>query len=241
MVGFLMARVGRRRIHFVGLCTQFLLLVVVGSLAFAGTKASVWAIGGALIAFTFVYDFTVGPVTYALVSELSSTRLKAKTIVLARAAYNASNIFVNVMTNYQLNSAAWNWSAKAAYLWAGTCGLSAVWVFFRLPEPKGWCPPPLLSCPLRLRSQSDRKCVTQIGPTRSWISCSKTGFRPASLRGPRSTRTRMRQRGSKMFPLGGRRLANKRRAPDAGPVTSPQTLYNTPLNTSMLLAQECGK
>ncbi|RYP80610.1 hypothetical protein DL770_006158 [Monosporascus sp. CRB-9-2] len=132
----LMSRVGRRMIHFGGLCSQLVLLVIVGSSSFAGTNASVWAIGGLLIAFTFVYDFTVGPVTYSLVSELSSTRLKAKTIVLARVAYNASNIFVNVMTNYQLNTGAWNWGARTAYFWAGTCLLCTVWVFFRLPEPK---------------------------------------------------------------------------------------------------------
>jgi SP family general alpha glucoside:H+ symporter-like MFS transporter len=133
---FLMARIGRRKIHFGGLCCQFLLLVIVGSLSFARTNASVWAIAGMLIIFTFTYDFTVGPVTYSLISELSSTRLKAKTIVLARAGYNASNIFVNVMTNYQLSSSAWNWGARAAFFWAGTCLLSCVWVYFRLPEPK---------------------------------------------------------------------------------------------------------
>ncbi len=134
---FLMSRVGRRKIHFGGLCAQLTLLLIVGCLSFGKTKASVWAIGAMLIVFTFVYDFTVGPVTYSLVSELSSTRLKAKTIVLARAAYNASNIFVNVMTNYQLGSAAWNWGARTAFFWAGSCFLSAIWVYFRLPEPKG--------------------------------------------------------------------------------------------------------
>ncbi|KAK4223893.1 general substrate transporter [Podospora fimiseda] len=134
---FLMSRVGRRRVHFAGLVTQFILLVTVGCLSFGKNSASVWAIGALLIIFTFVYDFTIGPVTYCLISELSSTRLKAKTIVLARAAYNASNIFVNVMTNYQLSSTAWNWGARTAFFWAGTCLLSAVWVFFRLPEPKG--------------------------------------------------------------------------------------------------------
>jgi SP family general alpha glucoside:H+ symporter-like MFS transporter len=133
---FLMAKIGRRKIHFGGLCCQFLLLVIVGSLSFAETNASVWVIAGMLIVFTFTYDFTVGPVTYSLISELSSTRLKAKTIVLARAAYNASNIFVNVMTNYQLSSSAWNWGARAAFFWAGTCLLSCIWVYFRLPEPK---------------------------------------------------------------------------------------------------------
>ncbi|KAI1453835.1 sugar transporter [Annulohypoxylon moriforme] len=134
---FLMSRVGRRTIHFGGICCQLLILIIVGSLSFSSSNGSVWAIGAMLIVFTFVYDFTVGPVTYSLISELSSTRLKAKTIVLARAGYNASNIFVNVMTNYQLSSTAWNWGAKTAYFWAGTCLLSAVWVFFRLPEPKG--------------------------------------------------------------------------------------------------------
>ncbi|KAI2774488.1 sugar transporter [Daldinia loculata] len=134
---FLMSRMGRRTIHFSGLCCQLLILIIVGSLSFPGTNGSVWAIGGMLIVFTFVYDFTVGPVTYSLISELSSTRLKAKTIVLARVAYNASNIFVNVMTNYQLSSTAWNWGAKTAFFWAGTCLISSIWVFFRLPEPKG--------------------------------------------------------------------------------------------------------
>ncbi|RGP60897.1 mfs transporter, sp family, general alpha glucoside:h+ symporter [Fusarium sporotrichioides] len=133
---FLMARVGRRTIHFSGLCTQLVILIIVGSLSFSNNNGSVWAIGAMLIVFTFVYDFTVGPVTYSLISELSSTRLKAKTIVMARAAYNASNIFVNVMTNYQLSSTAWNWGARTAYFWAGTCLLSAIWVYFRLPEPR---------------------------------------------------------------------------------------------------------
>ena len=134
---FLMSKLGRRTIHFGGLCMQLILLVIVGSLSFGPGNSYVWAIGAMLIVFTFVYDFTVGPVTYSLISELSSTRLKAKTIVLARAAYNASNIFVNVMTNYQLSETAWKWGAKSAYFWAGTCFISAVWVFFRLPEPKG--------------------------------------------------------------------------------------------------------
>ena len=123
---FLMSRVGRRRIHFSGLCCQFTLLIIVGSLSFATSNGPVWGIGALLILFTFVYDFTVGPVTYSLISELSSTRLKAKTIVLARAAYNTSNIFVNVMTNYQLSDTAWDLGAKASFFWAGSCLISAI-------------------------------------------------------------------------------------------------------------------
>lgn len=133
----LMQHFGRRTIHFSGGCILFLILIIVGSCSFAGTEASNWAIGAVLIVFVFVYDFTIGPVTYSIVSEMSSTRLKAKTIVLARALYNISNIVVNVLTNYQLGEANWAWGAKTAFFWAGTCGCVVVWVYFRLPEPKG--------------------------------------------------------------------------------------------------------
>ena len=36
-----------------------------------------------------------------------------------------------------LNPTAWNWSGKAGYIWGGFCFISATWVYFRLPEPKG--------------------------------------------------------------------------------------------------------
>lgn len=134
---FLMQKLGRRTIHFSGACTLFVLLIIVGSCSFAGNDASNWAIGAVLIVFVFVYDFTIGPVTYSIVAEMPSTRLKSKTINLARALYNISNIVVNVLTNYQLGSGGWVWGAKTAYFWAGTCGCVVVWVYFRLPEPKG--------------------------------------------------------------------------------------------------------
>jgi SP family general alpha glucoside:H+ symporter-like MFS transporter len=136
---FLMSVAGRRTLHVCGLASLFILLIITGSLSFAPEEnnAAKWAIGVMLIIFTFCYDFTVGPVTYSLVSELSSTRLKAKTIVLARCLYNISNIVVNVLTNYQLSNTAWDWGARCAYFWAGTCVVCFVWAFFRLPEPKG--------------------------------------------------------------------------------------------------------
>ncbi|GMF68177.1 MFS alpha-glucoside transporter [Aspergillus flavus] len=136
---YLMTIAGRRTLHLAGLTSLFTLLIITGSLSFApdSNSGAKWAIGVMLIIFTFCYDFTIGPVTYCLVSELSSTRLKAKTIVLARAGYNISNIVVNVLTNYQLNDTAWDWSSRSAYFWAGTCLVCLVWSFFRMPEPKG--------------------------------------------------------------------------------------------------------
>lgn len=138
---FMMHRAGRRTLYLNGSIALCCLLLIIGftSLAPASNQASRWAIGSMLLLFTFIYDFTVGPVCYSLVAEVSSTRLRAKTIVLARNLYNIGGIVVNILTTYELTPtpSGWGWGAKSAFFWAGMCFLMVIWIFFRLPEPKG--------------------------------------------------------------------------------------------------------
>lgn len=80
---FLMSRVGRRRLYLVGLIGMFIMLVVIGGMGWISKEntGSQWAIGAMLLCYTALYDSTVGPVCYCLVAEISSTRLRAKTVV----------------------------------------------------------------------------------------------------------------------------------------------------------------
>ncbi|KAK9482230.1 putative sugar transporter [Lipomyces starkeyi] len=136
---FLMSRFGRRTIYLGGLVIADVLLLVIGltSIAPASNSRASWAIGSLLLVFIFVYDTTIGPVTYSLVSEMPSTRLRPKAIVLARNLYIFCSIINGVITPYMLNPTAWNWRAKTGFFWAGSCSLCLVWAYFRLPEPKG--------------------------------------------------------------------------------------------------------
>ena len=134
---FLMGTFGRRSIYIFGACALMGLLLIIAFTSFSHTVGADWAIGSMLLIFTFTYDLTVGPVCYSLVSEISSTRLRAKSIVLARNLYNIGGIISNIITNYQLTSTAWNWGAKSGFFWAGSCLIFTVWMYFRLPEPKG--------------------------------------------------------------------------------------------------------
>ena len=135
----LMTRWGRRTLYVAGLAILNVLLLIVGfiSLANANNKGASWATGSMLLVYTFFYDSTIGPVCYSLVSELSSTRLRTKTIVLSRNLYNVFSIVNGVIFPYMLNPTAWNWRGKAGFFWAGTCALCLLWAYFRLPEPKG--------------------------------------------------------------------------------------------------------
>ena len=136
---FLMAKFGRRTLYLAGLICLDILLLIIGfvALAPASNTAAPWVIGSMLIIYTFTYDFTIGPVCYCLVAEISSTRLRSKTIVLARNLYNVIGIFNNIITPRMINPTAWDWRAKAGFFWAGFCTLSLIWTYFRLPEPKG--------------------------------------------------------------------------------------------------------
>lgn len=136
---FLMGRAGRRTLYLAGQLLMLVMLLTIGCASFAGREnvAAQWAIGSMLLLYTFTYDSTVGPVCYSLVSELTSTRLRTKSVVLARNMYNITGITTNIMTPRMLNPSAWNWGAKAGFFWAGTCLLCAIWTYFRLPEPKG--------------------------------------------------------------------------------------------------------
>ncbi|EFY88106.1 hypothetical protein J3458_021291 [Metarhizium acridum] len=136
---FLMGRWGRRTLYLGGQTIMCILLLAIGCTAFAGKEnaAAQWAIGSMLLVYTFTYDATVGPVCYSLVAELTSTRLRTKSVVLARNCYNIVGIVTNIITPRMLNPTAWNWGAKAGFFWTGTCLACAIWTYWRLPEPKG--------------------------------------------------------------------------------------------------------
>ncbi|KAI7016358.1 hypothetical protein KC355_g4014, partial [Hortaea werneckii] len=114
-----------------------LVLVIIGFMGIASTPGAQWAVAAMMLLFTFIYDATVGPVCYSLVAELASTRLRNKTVVLARNLYNITGIVANILTPHMLNPDSWNWGAKAGFFWGGACAVCALWTFFRLPEPKG--------------------------------------------------------------------------------------------------------
>lgn len=99
------------------------------------STAESWTAGTMVLLLSTTANLAVGPVVYTIVSEIPSTRLRAKSIILARNAYNAINIaFINVVSYRQLNPAEWNWGPKTAFFWAGTNAIFTAWIFFRLRE-----------------------------------------------------------------------------------------------------------
>ena len=101
------------------------------------STATSWTAGTMVLLLSATADFSVAPVVYTIVSEIPSTRLRARSIILARNAYNILNLsFVNVISYRQFNPDAWNWGPKACFFWAGINLLMNLYLYFRLRKYK---------------------------------------------------------------------------------------------------------
>lgn len=134
-VWFLFPQIGRRTIYLWGLASCFVLEMVIGGLGMpTPNKATSWTTGALIIVFYAVYSLSVGPLSYILGFEISSTRLRSKTAVLGRNAYHLGSVLNNTPTTYMINSTAWGWRGKTGFFWGGFCLLLWIWTYFRLPE-----------------------------------------------------------------------------------------------------------
>lgn len=135
----LLSYFGRRTLYATGIAMASACLLVVGIFS-AATNASTggsWAQVAFVLVWKLIYSMTIGPICYAIISETSAVRLRAKTVVIARNTYAVTEIVANVLNPYMLNPIEWNWKGKAGFFWAGTAALTATWSYFRLPETKG--------------------------------------------------------------------------------------------------------
>ncbi|KAF7350122.1 Maltose permease [Mycena venus] len=105
--------------------------------AYSKSNAAKWAAGALLVALNFAYNATLGAVCYVIIAEVGSTRLRAKTIVLARCAYQLMNIICGIIVPRMLSPTAWNWGPKSGFFWFVSAALSGLYCWFRLPETMG--------------------------------------------------------------------------------------------------------
>uniref|UniRef100_A0A060TAD9 ARAD1D18106p n=1 Tax=Blastobotrys adeninivorans TaxID=409370 RepID=A0A060TAD9_BLAAD len=135
---FLMARFGRRPIYITGVFFMALFLFIIGCLDFGRTKieAIKWVQAVLAVLWLFVFSMSVGPVGWTVPSEVGATRLRQKTICLARICYYIITIVANCLQPYMINPTEWNWNGKTGFFWCGSATVTLIWCCFRLPETK---------------------------------------------------------------------------------------------------------
>lgn len=93
------------------------------------------AVLGILI--SFVYAGTLGPISYSIIAETSSVRLRALSTGVGRASYYIAEIPMIYLASQMLNPTGWNLAGKCGYVWGSTAVVCWVMAYFFLPELKG--------------------------------------------------------------------------------------------------------
>ncbi|KAI0116413.1 sugar porter family MFS transporter [Nemania sp. FL0031] len=133
------AQFGRRRIFNIGLSFCVILMFIIGILdTIPGRPSGVaWAESSLMLVWNGVYDLSVGPVTFVVLSECSATRVRSKTIAVATAIQAVVGIVMTVAIPYMINPDEANLQGKLGYYFGGLGSLCLVWSYFRVPETKG--------------------------------------------------------------------------------------------------------
>lgn len=135
---FLMPYFGRRTIYLYGMMSMALVLILIGIL---NVKASATGVGmaqaGLTLFWTFLFQLSVGQLGWAIPAEMGSTRLRQKTICLARNFYYIVGVVANILEAYFMNPTQWDLKGYTGFVWGGTALCTFIWAFFRLPESRG--------------------------------------------------------------------------------------------------------
>ena len=134
---FLTAWFGRRTIYLWGTATNITFLFILGICASVPTSASTNYAQACLgVIISFVFAGTMGPISYSIISETSSVRLRALSTGVGRAAYYVAEIPMIYLASQMLNSTGWNLAGKCGYVWGATACVCWMMAYFFLPELK---------------------------------------------------------------------------------------------------------
>ncbi|KAL3487035.1 hypothetical protein BJX62DRAFT_241433 [Aspergillus germanicus] len=135
---WLVTRVGHRNMYISSLAASTVLFLAVGGLQCAPDYYSrseiVWAQAGVMTVFMFIWGSGICPFATAIMSGVSSMRLRSRTIAVASAAQFATVILVQIVQTYLLNPDEAALQGYIGFIQGGFNLLLTVWVYLYTPD-----------------------------------------------------------------------------------------------------------
>ncbi len=135
---FLIKFIGRRPIVIGGAAAQgtSMMTFAIVAVAAPGSLAASKCLAAFVCLFIFSYGATWGAVSQVLLGELSSTKLRSKTVALATAAGWVSDILIICGIPYLLSADYANLGGKVGFIFGGCQIIVLLYSIFYIPETK---------------------------------------------------------------------------------------------------------
>jgi MFS transporter, SP family, general alpha glucoside:H+ symporter len=134
---WVLSRVGRRKAAMTSLLVSILLWTAIGIAGIWTGLTVAYFVAAALVTIIIVCGMGVWPAAYAIMGEVSSLAMRAKTQAIGGVVQQGSSAVMSVVLPYVYNPDAGNLGAKTGFLYIGLCALGVALTWFFVPEMKG--------------------------------------------------------------------------------------------------------
>jgi len=130
-------RLGRRPIFVWGMVACTVDTLLIGILSLIPGTGALWAMGIFTMVYMLVYQGGIGPLAYCIYAEISSARLRSKTVAWGVGVNQVSALIINVINPYLINPDEANLQGKVGWIFGGMGVIFTFWSWFGIPETGG--------------------------------------------------------------------------------------------------------
>lgn len=137
MSWYLVDRVGRRNLTFWGLFVLTIILFVMAGCAVLGTPSGLKGAVSMILVYCWWYNVTIGATAYTILCEVSTSRLRIKTIAIGLALQNALNTMWSFVLPYLFNPDKLDLGGRLGFIFGGLSVVCLVYLWVYQPETAG--------------------------------------------------------------------------------------------------------
>ncbi|KAG1726395.1 maltose permease [Suillus lakei] len=131
-------RFGRRFIFFWGMLACTTVLLLIGFISISHTQNARWTVAAFTIIYNFIYQtgiwLAVVPLGYVIFAEVSSAKLRSKTVALGIWVNSLCGMVVNIVVPVNPDQA--NLGGYVGFIFGGLAFAGTIWTWYFIPETK---------------------------------------------------------------------------------------------------------
>ncbi|KIK40403.1 hypothetical protein CY34DRAFT_24850 [Suillus luteus UH-Slu-Lm8-n1] len=129
-------RFGRRSVFFWGMLTCTTVLLLIGFISISHSQNARWTVAAFTIVYNFIYQTSIGPLGYVIFAEVSSAKLRSKTVALGIWVNSLFGMVVNIVVPYLVNPDQANLGGYVGFIFGGLAFTGTIWTWYFIPETK---------------------------------------------------------------------------------------------------------
>ncbi|EJU04738.1 maltose permease [Dacryopinax primogenitus] len=136
IAGVYVNKFGRRFLFNWGMVGCAIVNFLIAFLALPGRTSTNWAMAIFTLIYNLVYQVGIGPLGYVIFAEVSSAKLRSKTVGFSILINSLCGMIANIVIPYLVNPDEANLGGKVGFIFGGLGAIGTVWAWFFIPETK---------------------------------------------------------------------------------------------------------